>query len=74
MLNNMTRGQVIQGWFAAVALVVVAAMAFGAEVKVGTGGLLLTLSLVPAVIVFLLWPKAESLTARDVLRRTDRRP
>jgi hypothetical protein len=59
MLNNMTRARVIQVGFAAVALVVVAAMAFGAEVKVGTGGLLLTLSLVPALIVFLLWPRAR---------------
>ena len=48
----------IQVWFAAVALVVVAAMAFGADVKVGTGGMLLTLSLVPPLIVFLLWPRA----------------
>jgi len=39
MLNNTTRGQAIQVWFAAVALVVVAAVAFGAEVKVGTGGM-----------------------------------
>ena len=74
MLDNMTRARVIQVWFAAVALVVVAAVTFGAEPKVGTGSLLLTLSLVPPFIVFLLWPRAESLTAGDVLRGTDRRP
>lgn len=73
MLSNMTRARVTQIWFAAVALVVVAAMAFGAEVKVGTGGLLLTLSVVPPFLVFLLWPRAQSLTAGDVRRRTDRR-
>ena len=72
-MSNMTRTRVIQVWFAAVALVVVAAVAFGAEVTVGTSGLLLTLGLVPPLIVFLLWPRAQSLTAGDVLRGTDRR-
>jgi hypothetical protein len=74
MLNNMTRVQVIQVWFAAVALVAVAAMAFGATVKVGTGGMLLALSIVPAVLIFLLWPQDQAVTAGDVLRGTDRRP
>jgi hypothetical protein len=73
MLSNITRATVIQGWFAAVTLVAVAAVAFGAEMNVGTGGTLLTLSLVPPLIVFLLWPKAEPVTAGDVLRGTDRR-
>ena len=72
-MSNMSRTRVIQVWFAAVALVVVAAMAFGAEVKVGTGGMLLTLSLVPPLIMFLLWPAAQTLTAGDVIRGTDRR-
>jgi hypothetical protein len=73
MLNNMTRIQVIQVWFAAVALVAVAVMAFGAAVKVGTGGMLLALSIVPAVVVFLLWPQGQAVTAADVMRGTDRR-
>jgi len=73
MLSNITRTRVIQVWLAAVGLVVVAAGAFGAEVRVGTGGVLLALSLVPPLIVFLLWPKARSLTAGDVIRGTDPR-
>ena len=73
MLSNLSRTTVIQVWFAAVALVVVAAVAFGAEMKVSTRGMLLTLSLVPPLIVFLLWPAAQSLTAGDVIRGTDRR-
>ena len=73
MLSNMTRARVIRVWFAAVALVVVATVAFGAEVKVGTGGLLLTLSLIPPLVVFLLWPAAQPLTAGGVLGGTDRR-
>jgi hypothetical protein len=72
MLSTMTP-RVIQVWFAAVALVIAAAVAFSTEVNVGTGGMLLTVSLVPPVIVFLLWPAAQSLTAGDVLRGTDRR-
>jgi hypothetical protein len=73
MSSNITRTTVIQIWFAALVLVVVAAVAFGAELTSGTG-MLLTLSLVPPVIVFLLWPKAESVTAGDVIRGTDTRP
>jgi len=72
MLSTMTRTRVIQAWLVAVALVV-AAVALGAEVNVGTVGVLLTLSLVPPLITFLLWPEAESVTAGDVIRGTDRR-
>ena len=73
MLKHMTRANVIQVWFAAIALMVVAAVALGARVTIGTGGMLLTLSLVPPLLVFLLWPEPQSLTAGDVLRGTDRR-
>jgi hypothetical protein len=73
MLNDMTRSRLIQGWFAAVLLVGVAAIAFGMSVTVSTGAVLLVLSLVPPAIVFLLWPRRQSLTAGDVLRGADRR-
>ena len=73
MLKHMTRAKVIQVWFAAVALLVVAAVALGAQATVGTGGMLLALSLVPPLVVFLLWPEPRSVTAGHVLRGTDRR-
>ena len=73
MLSNMSRTRVIQAWLAAVGLVLVAAVAFGAEVSIGTAGVLLTFGLVAPLIVFLLWPEAESVTAGDVIRGTDRR-
>ena len=73
MLSNFARTRVIQAWLVAVALVVVAAVALGAEVNVGTAGVLLTLSLVPPLITFVLWPEAESVTAGGVIRGTDRR-
>lgn len=73
MFRNMTRRTAIQVWFAAVALVAVAAVAFGVQMNVGTAGMLVALSLVPPIIAFLLWPGGESLTAGDVIRGTDRR-
>ena len=73
MLSNMTRTSVIQAWLVAVALVVVAAVALGAEVNVGTAGVVLTLGLVPPLVTFLLWPEAGTVTAGDVIRGTDRR-
>jgi hypothetical protein len=73
MLKDMTRSRLIQVWFAGVALVVVAGVAFGAAVTVGTGAMLLALSLVPPAIVLLLWPRVQPLTAADVLHGRDRR-
>jgi hypothetical protein len=73
MLKEMTRSRLIQVWFAAVALGVVAGVAFGAAVTVGTGAMLLALSLVPPAIVLLVWPGVEPLTAAEVLHSRDRR-
>ena len=72
MLNNMTRARLIQVWFAAVALVAVASWAFGAVVTLGTGAMLLALSLVPPAMVLLLWPGAQPPSAADVLHGYDR--
>ncbi|PYR01788.1 MAG: hypothetical protein DMF97_06655 [Acidobacteria bacterium] len=69
----MTRSKVIQTWFAAVVLVVVAGIAFGASVTIGTGAMLLALSLVPPAIVLLLWPGVQPPTAGEVIRGVDRR-
>jgi len=73
MLNNMTRARVIQVWFVVVVLAVVTAVAFGVPMTLAAAGLLLVLSLVPPLVVFVLWPGPQSLTAGDVLRGTDRR-
>jgi hypothetical protein len=67
MLKDMTRSRVIQVWFAAVVLVVVAGVALGAAVTVGTGVLLLALCLVPPVIILVLWPGVQPPTASEVL-------
>jgi hypothetical protein len=73
MLKDMTRSRLIQVWFAAVALVVVAGVASGAAVTVSTGAMLLALSLVPPAIVLMLWPGVQPLTAADVVHGRDRR-
>ena len=51
LVNNMTRSRLIQLWFATVALVIVAAVALGLTVTIGTAVILLGLSLVPPAIV-----------------------
>ena len=73
MLKDMTRSRVIQVWFAAVTLVVVAGIAFGASIAVGTGALLLALSVVPPAIVLMLWPAPQPVTVAEVLHGVDRR-
>ena len=70
----VTGSSLIQSWFAAVSLVVAAAaVAFGAAVTIGTGAMLLALSLVPPAIVLLLWPEVKGPTVADVLHGADRR-
>jgi hypothetical protein len=72
MFRNLSRAHVIQVWFVAVALAFLTAGACGAAVKAGTFAMLLAVSVVPAIIVFLLWPGVHTLTAADVLRGSDR--
>ena len=67
MLKSMTRSKLIQVWFAAVALVVVASLAFGASLTLSSGALLLALVLVPPGVVLMLWPGPQPATAADVL-------
>lgn len=69
--NDMTRSKVLTIWFTAVVLIGVAAVALGATITSGTGMLLCGLSLVPAVLVLMLWPAERTQTAGDVLRGTD---
>jgi hypothetical protein len=72
MMNDMTRSRLIQVWFAAMALVVVASIALGAAVTVGTGAMLLALGLVPPAVILLLWPDVPTLTIAEVLHDAER--
>ena len=73
MLKDITRARMLKVWFTAVALVLVAAIAFGASITMSTGFLLGGLCLVPPVMLFMLWPAPVTQTAGDVLRGTERR-
>jgi len=71
MLREMTRSTVIAFWFATVALIGVAVVMLGGTVTAATAATLFALSLVPPVIVFLLWPAVQPPTAAEVLRGRD---
>jgi len=73
MLKDVTRSRLIQIWFAAVALVVVAGIALGVSVTGGTGAMLLALSLVPAFLILMLWPGRPAPTIAEVLYNGKRR-
>jgi len=73
MLKDVTRSRLIQIWFAAVALVVVAGIALGVSVTAGTGAMLLALSLVPAFLILMLWPGRPAPTIAEVLHNGKRR-
>jgi len=73
MLNGLTRVRVILIWFAAVAVVFAAALAFGVAVNLSTGVLILASSLVPPVVVLALWREAPPPTVAEVIHSADPR-
>jgi hypothetical protein len=69
----MTRSRSIQVWFAAVAFLIVAAVVSGATVTIGTGAALVALTLVPPVLVLLMWPAGQLVRAPKRINATHRR-
>jgi hypothetical protein len=67
MLKDVTRSKLVGIWFAAVALAIVGCIAFGVAVTIGTGALLLAMSLVPPLLVVMLWPNGGPPTVAEVL-------
>ena len=67
MLNDITRNRLVGLWFVAVAIVIASVISMGVNVGVSTTGLLLTLSLVPPGIIFVLWRGAEPPTVGEIL-------
>ncbi|HEV3141073.1 MAG TPA: hypothetical protein VGY57_11180 [Vicinamibacterales bacterium] len=63
----MTRSKVIQIWFAAVALIVAAALVLGVNLTLGGWGLIFAMSLVPPAMVFKLWPGAPTRSMKEML-------
>lgn len=68
MLKHVTRMRLIQIWFAVVALASTLSAVLGGVPTIGTGIVLLGLSIVPAAMVLMLWPGAQPLTAAEVIR------
>jgi hypothetical protein len=72
MLKDMNRSRWIQVWFAAATLVVVASVALGVAVTIGTGAMLLAMCLVPPAIILMLWRGGPAPTIAEVLHDADR--
>jgi hypothetical protein len=71
MMKDMTRSKLLQIWFTAMTLIVVASIAIGVSVTVGVGATMLALCLVPPAIALMLWPGAQPITAaRSASRRS----
>jgi len=70
---NLTRSKLIQMWFVAVVLVIVASLVAGVTLEMSTGLMLLALSLAPPIMVLMLWPGTQPPTVSEVLRGADRR-
>jgi hypothetical protein len=73
MLTNTNRSKMIQGWFAAATLVVVASLVLGASITVATAAVLLTLCLVPPAIVLILWRAPQPVRLSQGVYGPDRR-
>ena len=73
MLQHMTRSKAIQIWFAVVALIAIAAFAFGASITIGTGALLAAVCLVPPAIILVVWPAVQPQTVAEVLHDAEGR-
>ena len=72
-MKEMTRSRLIGIWFSAVIVVVVAAVAFGAAVTIGTGTLLAAMCLVPPVLVWMLWRTGSPPTIAEVIHDAEQR-
>jgi hypothetical protein len=72
-MKDLTRTRLIGIWFSAVLVVVVAAMAFGATVTIGTGVLLLAMCLVPPVLVWTFWRTGSPPTIAEVIHDAEQR-
>lgn len=65
--STLTRARVIQLWFAGVTLIIVACIAFDVASTLAAIVTLLVVSLVPPIILWMLWPGVQAPTAHDVL-------
>jgi hypothetical protein len=67
MLKEISRNRLVGFWFAAVAIIMASVLAMGVNVAVSTSVLLLTMSLVPPAIMWLVWRGAPQPTVGEIL-------
>ena len=72
-IRQITRVKAIQIWFAAVTLLVVAAIALGVVVTIGTAALLVAMSLVPPAVILMVWPSSQAPTMAEAIHRAKAR-
>jgi hypothetical protein len=70
MTYDITRARAIQLWFVAVAVIAGIWLTFGTWPGVATAAMLAGLSAVPAGVLMLVWPGAQPMAARELLRET----
>lgn len=67
MFKEVSRHHLVGLWFVVAAIVIASIFAMGVNVAVSMTALLLTISLVPPVILFLVWRGAPPPTIAEVL-------
>jgi len=73
MFQTLTRAKAIRAWFVAIALMIVAAIAIGVHVTIGTAAMMLALCLVPPIVALFVWPDVEPPTVSDIVHDRVRR-
>ena len=67
MLTNMTRSRAIQIWFAAVALMGAALLAYGVNFALWTWAVVLAVCLVPPTFLLMLWNDGQARSTAEVI-------
>jgi hypothetical protein len=71
MRRQITRTQLIQGWFVLITTVAAAAVAAGASVTFQAGAFLAALSLIPPVMLRMLWPATAPVTIAQIIHNAE---
>jgi hypothetical protein len=71
MFNQLTRSNLLQLWFVAVAILIAAGIAFGPPLRLSTSVLVLVVYFGAPAILMMMWPSAPSPSVAEVLRSVD---
>ena len=72
MRRQVTRSQITQGWFVLVTTAAAASVAAGVSMTIETGAFLGVLSLIPPVMLRMLWPATAPVTMAQVIYDAER--